>query len=240
MTFFEDDFFGRSSGAPANWQKPRLSDVISPDANGATLDTQGLLSGPIVEVSPGRFQVPVVGGTAQTDADTGAVMLFPFRDRNGAIVQYEPRGFGVRITWHTGFANSSGGVIAVGRSTDASGTKTQYCAADWGSTEVRGRGGLDATFAVSTINASGADVEWHADMLAGPNGTTNKYDVTTSLFALRDSTGNRVAFQSVPASTDAGVPYFMISVFGSAVLGAKTVEFTAEYWYDESPDGERV
>ena len=77
---------GELSPLDPRWVRPRLFEVIAPNANKVTLDAQGLLTGPVVEVSPGVFDIPFAGGTAQTNPNMGAVLAFRPRDAAGRII----------------------------------------------------------------------------------------------------------------------------------------------------------
>ena len=86
------------------WRGVSLADAISPDANGATLDSQPLLSGPITQATDGGFTFPIIGGAVQTDPALGAIFAFTPRDNDGKIVTDAPMAFGMRAMIRPGGA----------------------------------------------------------------------------------------------------------------------------------------
>ncbi len=235
MTFYEDDFYGRSSGAPANWQQPSLRDVRSPDANGATRDTQGLLTGPIVEVSPGRFRVSVSGGVAKTNPADGAVMIFDARDINGNIVTNVPRGFSVSVEPHTPFAGSSGGVMMAGLCGDNAMFGNVGGGMDWDNADPRTRVSSTSLLATSLTSATMVNAFFNCSIspaLSAPNlanmDTARTHGLDAGGIVLVEAV--RTIGRQWPSA-----PLFYVAVLGSGVLGAATVEFSIRYSYDESP-----
>jgi len=239
--FYQDDFFGRGLPPGPGWQLPLLSDAIAPDANGATLDSQGLLTGPIVEVSPGRFQFPVSGGAAAILPSAGAAIILPFRLPDNSIATTSPRCLVVEIQVHTGGASASGLVLAAGISDDTAGTTVIYGGIDYDGADLRARAGVLAGVFAATAERTGC-TKVSTSMLcrAAVSGQdTEVYSVFATLST--DATGNRntSALKVVGGFYPTGQQYLAISVFGSGVLAAVTPEFSVRYNYGALPFGER-
>ena len=239
--FYANDFFKRGLPPGPAWRYPTLADVIAPDANGASLDTQSLLSGAIVEVSPGRFRFPVVGGTAQTLPSAGATIVLPFRSPDNEIAATSPRCLIIEIEVHTGGAASSGLVITAGITETTGAVEVTYGGIDYGA-DLRARaGGLAGVF-TATAERTGCTTMTTSYLIRAAVAGQDCELYSTFATLKTDSTGNRntSALRVVGGIYPTGQQYLAISVFGSGALAAVSPEFTVRYAYDGLPIGERL
>lgn len=225
-----------------SWQYPRLADVISPDANGATLDAQGLLTAAIVEVAPGRFQFTVSGGVAQTLPSAGATIVMPFRSPGGGIATTSPRCLIIEIEVHTGGAPSSGLVLTAGITETTGAVEVTYGGVDYDGANLRARaGGIAGVFTASGERAGCTTVSTSYLIRAAVSGQDCEL-YSTFVTLTTDTTGNRntSALKTVGGIYPTGQQYLAISVFGSGVLAGVAPEFTVRYHYGPLPLGERL
>lgn len=224
----------------SNWVLPRLANVLTPDANGATLDSQGLLTGAITEISAGRFNLTVNGGVAKTNPDDGAVMVFDMLDANGTALTNFFRNLTANLTVHTAAPGSSGLVLAYGVAIDGALVESSWAAFDWDLGVPRARSGEEGLFGASTGHATGVAGQYAVTVEASATATDVAY-LQTVRAHIRDATGAvlgtsaRANNKNITTTT----PKFFIAVFGSKVLaGPYTIEFSVEYAADPIPGSE--
>lgn len=222
------------------WRGVSLADAISPDANGATLDSQPLLSGPITQAADGGFTFPIIGGAVQVDPALGAIFAFTPKDNDGKIVTDAPMAFGMRVTIDTSPAGSSGYVLVAGLGSDAALTNSTWAAMDWDGADPRARAGL-----TNTPNVSGTRTGIGSFVLSAmirPGGAAAECtiaQVSSSLVTLATGAYNTQALKTTNLDLTA-IPVAFFGVFGSGVLGADSPKISVEYFYTALPAGTRL
>jgi len=230
---------------PSRYQVPRLSDALgTPDANGATIDPQPLLTGAIVEVSSGRFRFPVDAGTAQTDPVNGAMVAVPLLDNNGKVITNVPRGFGATVTIHTGGVAQEGLYIVVGVAPTFSVANSVWSAMEWDTASanpraVAGGGGTVGVSGVrSGIGSFTCNTLWSPALIAN---IARAQFVGTSLRISSDDSFSTAASRTTTQAFAAGEGVLFFGVFASEILAtAQSPEFSIEYWCDPIPPGGRL
>lgn len=223
-----------------HWVAPNQSDVLTPDANGATLDPQGLLTGPIVWNSDGSIDFPVSGGVAQTNPNMGAVVVLPWRDDANIIALRSPSAFGLRADIIAAPLASSGAVVWAGIANDAALLSVVWSGMDFDAANPRANAANDAVVNVSGTRTGIGSFSGSANFVPGALVTDDVQlkALTTALVNTVGKTTNTTANRT--ASTDLqGQTFFCFGVFGHAALAGQTISLAPSSFYRQLLEGER-
>lgn len=219
---------------------PSKSDVITPNANGATFDPTGMLDSPIVWNTDGSLTFNMTPTTSETNPNRGCGVVLPWRDDGGRIALRSPAASGHRIYFDTPPAGGTGLVGWAGMSNDIALARFGWSAFDWDGADPRARMGADAASTVTAAKVGLVDMRGSAIYGSGSTLADDSREVFR-MASMNNADGTHNIADDHPSLINFdGQVYLVMGWFSHLGTGTHSVTMSPSGFMRQVPPGERL